>query len=164
MAAFVRETMAKEDTSTLVPQESSRSKTGYTNIIEVGGKFQARWQLTGDGRGGKRKRKQCPLPGIFDTALEAATYLALVKKLGVEAFLDDNGDWVTREQKARVDKAAVQQPAVAVVPPQAQQAATPAFAVATIIPCGVLPLPIVPVSPLSMPPLGYTPPYSMERM
>lgn len=73
------------------PQESSRSRTGYTNIIEVGGKFQARWQLTGDGRGGKRKRKQCPLPGIFDTALEAATYLALVKKLGV----------------ARVDKAAV---------------------------------------------------------
>ena len=72
-------------------------------------------------------------------------------------MLNDDGDWIRRQQKARVDKAAVQQPAVAVVPPQ--QAATPAFAVATIIPCGVLPLPIVQVSPLSMPPLGYTPPF-----
>ena len=61
----------------------------YTNVIEVGGKYQERWQLKGDGRGGVRKRKQHSLPGIFDTALEAATYLAYVKKTGVEDFLNE---------------------------------------------------------------------------
>ena len=157
LAAFIRENMEREDTSTLVPQESRRSKTGYTNIIEVGGKYQARWQLKGDGRGGVRKRKQHPLPGIFDTAVEAAIYLSYVKKTGVESFLNEDGSWYTKERKSRAGKPAVPEPAVQVVPPQPG----PAFAMATYI-TGIRPLPIATGSPLPMPQLGYTSPFPMR--
>ena len=50
------------------------------NVIPVKGKFQARLQVAGDGRGGVKKRKQHSLPGLFSTALEAAQFLALFKK------------------------------------------------------------------------------------
>ena len=56
----------------------------YTNIIEVKGKYQARLQVKGDGRGGQRKRKQYGVPGILDTALAAALYLAYFKETGIE--------------------------------------------------------------------------------
>ena len=151
--------MANEDTSTLVPQESRSSKTGYANVIEVkGGKFQARWQLPGEGRGGTRKRKQHSLPGLFDTALEAALYLAYVKKHGVEAFLNDDGSWCKSERKARIGKTRipmVPEPAVQAVPPPQ----VPAFGMATTIAGSILPLPIVAASPVPMQSLGYTPPF-----
>ena len=77
-AAGVRQLFAATDCSNLVPQESVSSQTGYKNVIEVKGKYQARLQVKGDGRGGERKRKQHSLPGLFHTALEAALYLAFV--------------------------------------------------------------------------------------
>ena len=52
----------------------------YVNVIEVKGKFQARLQVPGDGRGGSSKRKQYPLPGLFDTPKEAAVLLAIIKR------------------------------------------------------------------------------------
>ena len=44
LAARARELFAITDRSNLVPQESVRSQTGYKNVIEVGGKYQARLQ------------------------------------------------------------------------------------------------------------------------
>ena len=67
------------------------SQTGYKNVIEIKGKYQARLQVKGDGRGGERKRKQHSLPGLFDTALEAALYLAFVKQEIMEVMCDENG-------------------------------------------------------------------------
>ena len=60
----------------LVLKRSVYSKTGFTNIITIKGKFQARLQVPGDGRGGTEKRKQYSLPGLFDTAEDAAIFLA----------------------------------------------------------------------------------------
>ena len=79
MADDVRAFVARIPKCDLVVQESPISATGYTNVIEIKGKYQAQLQVKGDGRGGVRKRKQYSLPGIFDTALEAAQYLAFVK-------------------------------------------------------------------------------------
>ena len=84
-AAGVREIMATlVDRTNPVPEESRRSKTGYTNVIEVSGKFQARLQVKGDGRGGLQKRRQVAIPGLFDTAKEAAEMLAILEKAGPE--------------------------------------------------------------------------------
>ena len=60
----------------LALKRSPYSSTGFTNIITIKGKFQARLQVPGDGRGGTQKRKQYALPGLFDTAEDAAIFLA----------------------------------------------------------------------------------------
>ena len=77
IAEAVRQQVAAANKDGLVVEESQRSLTGYTNVIEVGGKFQARLQVKGDGQ---RKRYQHPLPGLFDTAFEADQYLAILKR------------------------------------------------------------------------------------
>ena len=54
-------------------------RTGFVNVVEVKGKYQARLQVPGDGRGGSMTRKQHALPGLFglfDTAEDAAVMLA----------------------------------------------------------------------------------------
>ena len=53
-------------------------------MIEVKGKFQGRLQVKGDGRGGLQKRRQVAIPGLFDTAKEAAEMLAILEKAGPE--------------------------------------------------------------------------------
>ena len=80
LAESARRALKEADTTGLVLQRSARSQTGFTNVIPVKDKFQARLQVAGDGRGGVRKRKQHSLPGLFSTALEAAQFLALFKK------------------------------------------------------------------------------------
>ena len=80
MAAEMRAALPSIDRTGLVLQRSTKSLTGFVNVIEVKGKFQARLQVPGDGRGGEKKRKQVPLPGVFDTAEDAAVYLASFKK------------------------------------------------------------------------------------
>jgi hypothetical protein len=77
IAEAVRRQVAAASKADLVVQESRGSRTGYTNVIEVRGKYQARLQVKGNGQ---RKRYQHPLPGLFDTALEAAQYLAMLKR------------------------------------------------------------------------------------
>ena len=87
MAAEMRAALPTMDRSGVVLQRSAESKTGFVNVIEVKGKFQARLQVPGDGLGGSKKRKQVPLPGIFDTAEDAAFHLASFKKGMQEAGL-----------------------------------------------------------------------------
>ena len=48
--------------------------------IKVGKQYQARLQVKGDGRGGSKKRKQHSLPGLFDTAEQAAEFRAWIKQ------------------------------------------------------------------------------------
>ena len=91
LARWIREGFAEQDKTGLVPEESRRSITGYKNVIEVSGKYQARLQIKGDGVGGTRKRRQYSLPGLFDTALEAALFLAHVKKDMIGSVCDANG-------------------------------------------------------------------------
>ena len=70
IAAAVRQQVAGADKTGLVLEERL-SRTGCTNVIEVRGKYQARLQVKRDGQR-KRYQQQHPLPGLFDTALEAA--------------------------------------------------------------------------------------------
>ena len=79
-AAAIREAVAKENRADLQLERTPWGKTGFVNVVEVKGKYQARLQVPGDGRGGSVKRKQHPLPGLFDTAEEAAVWLAVVKR------------------------------------------------------------------------------------
>ena len=158
-AAGVRQLFATTDCSNLVPQESVRSQTGYTNVIEVGGKYQARLQVKGEGRGGERKRKQHSLPGLFDTALEAALYLAFVKQEIMDSVCDDDG--VPLKQNILVKKRGEKPRAPECEPEPLPPMRPHVFALATPITCGVLPLPIVAVSPSPMPPLGLTLPICM---
>ena len=51
--------------------EMADNETGYKNVIKAGGRFQARLHNKATG-------KQVGLPGLFDTAEEAAKYRALV--------------------------------------------------------------------------------------
>ena len=56
MAAITREMFAGVDKTNLVVERSPWSSTGFKQIIKVKGKYQARLQVKGDGRGGERKR------------------------------------------------------------------------------------------------------------
>ena len=69
----------------------------YVNVIEVKGKFQACLQVPGDGRGGAKKRKHQALPALFETAEDAAVYLASCKQ-GIA-----KQGWSTGEGAARID-------------------------------------------------------------
>ena len=58
----------------LQPKESKASQTGYENVIEIKGKFQGQlWD--------KARRKQRAVPGLHDTAVEAALALARAKQI-----------------------------------------------------------------------------------
>ena len=76
MAAAAREAVAKENRDDLQLERTPWGRTGFVNVVEVKGKYQARLQAPGDGRGGSMKRKQHALPGLFDTAEDAAVMLA----------------------------------------------------------------------------------------
>ena len=72
MAAGMREVLATEEVFEDELEKAPLSKTGYVGVIEVKGKYQARIQVPGDGRGGTKKRGQHSLPGLFDTPRDAA--------------------------------------------------------------------------------------------
>ena len=81
LAAAMRAALALQDRSQLVLERNPLSATGFVNVIKVkNGKFQARLQVKGEGRGGSLKRKQHSLPGLFDTAEDAAVVLAAIKR------------------------------------------------------------------------------------
>ena len=106
MAASMRECIAHEDIDQLELETSAKSKTGYRNVIKVKNKYQARLQVPGDGRGGMRKRKQYSLPGLFDTAKEAAVLLAVIKRDMKEAY---GGRVVVPPKQNKQHKARVRQ-------------------------------------------------------
>ena len=60
-AAAIREAVAKENRADLQLERTPWGKTGFVNVVEVKGKYQARLQVPGDGRGGSVKRKQHPV-------------------------------------------------------------------------------------------------------
>ena len=80
MGAEMRELVMVEDRSQLQLERNVWSSTGFKHVIKVGQKFQARLQVPGDGRGGSKKRRQHALPGLFDTAEDAAVMLAVTKR------------------------------------------------------------------------------------
>ena len=80
MSATAREAIMTEDRSKLDLKRSVWNDTGFVNVIKVGDKYQARLQVPGDGRGGTKKRRQHALPGLFDTAEDAAVMLAVIKR------------------------------------------------------------------------------------
>ena len=156
MAAEVRGWLPDIDREGLVLERSTRSATGFVNIIKVGGKFQARLQVPGDGRGGERKRKQVPLPGLFDKAEDAAVLLASYKKGMREAGLTaveaaEKMEPLDKKHKPRTPK----QPAAAAPPLPQPVTTTVAMPIPMPMPC----LPFVAASPVPMQSLGYFPPH-----
>ena len=157
MAAEMRQIVEQHQGEPLVLERSPLSATGFTNVIKVKGKYQARLQVPGDGRGGSKKRKQVPLPGLFNTALDAARYLAMYKK----HMKENNGDKIVeppkldKQHKPRTQKPA--QPAAAPQQPTPLQSPMPT-AVGMPLAMPMWQLPFAAVTPLPMQPIGYSPP------
>ena len=156
-AAEMRATLPTLDRTGLVLERSEKSKTGFTNIIEVGGLFQARLQVPGDGRGGSKKRKQVPLPGVFKEAEDAAVFLASFKKGMKEAGLSaaEAAEQIEPQDKKHKPRKP-EQPAV---PPTLPMFALepPVTVVGMPIPFAMHHAPFVAASPLPMQPLRFAP-------
>ena len=153
MAAEMRAALPSFDRTGLVLQRSTKSLTGFVNVIEVKGKFQARLQVPGDGRGGEKKRKQVPLPGVFEEAEDAAVYLASFKKGMQKAGLSaaEAADKIEPQDKKHKPRKP-EQPAV---PPTLPMFAMepPVTGHAVPIPFLMPYAPLVAASPLPMQPL-----------
>ena len=157
IAEAVRQQFAVASKAGLVVQESPLSLTGYTNVIEVRGKYQARLQVKGDGQ---RKRYQHPLPGLFDTALEAAQYLAMVKRdFGPGGVQPPPKQIEQRKPRKKPQQAEPAQPArvATPLPLTVDQHQLPAVVMATPIPFAMMHAPLVTATPLAM--QCYTPPF-----
>ena len=72
MTAEMRAWVAAQDVPLDELERAPLSKTGFVGVILVKGRYQARVQVPGEGRGGSVKRRQHSLPGLFETATEAA--------------------------------------------------------------------------------------------
>ena len=105
-----------------------------------------------------RERYQHPLPGLFDTALEAAQYLAMVKRDfgpdGVEPPPKQNKPLKSRKRQCVEPET---QPA-ATPPPVVPLQMSPAVTMATVIPFPMMHAPLVAATLLPVPPPCYTPP------
>ena len=144
----------------MVLPRSAMSKTGFVNIIKVKNGFQARLQVPGDGRGGTRKRKQVPLPGLFEEAEDAAVFLASFKRGYEERGLTaaeaaDLLEPVDKKHKPRKPK----QPAVSPSPAIPVSWEPPVTGHAMPIPFLMQHAPLVAATPLPMQSLRYTPPF-----
>jgi len=67
LAKAAREGVAKENRDCLQLERTPGGRTGFVNVVVVKGKYQARLQVPGDGRGGSMKRKQHALPYVRST-------------------------------------------------------------------------------------------------
>ena len=156
MGAEMRELVMVEDRSQLQLERNVWSSTGFKHVIKVGQKFQARLQVPGDGRGGSKKRRQHALPGLFDTAEDAAVMLAVTKR-GFSSEGDGKVHSPLKQNKAHKSRA---KPAKLSVP--AQLAFEPvqspvATAMAVPVPFWVQNAPVVAVTALPMQPLCSAP-------
>ena len=105
--------IAAEDREQLQLERNVWSETGFVGVNKVGNKFQARLQVPGDGRGGKKKRRQHSLPGLFNSAEEAAVMRAAIK----EGFLKTgDGKIHTPPKQNRPHKSRVSRPALPALP------------------------------------------------
>ena len=149
----MREQIALEDRDQLQLKRSHWNATGFVGVRKVGKKFQACLQVPGDGRGGSKKRRQHSLPGLFDTAEDAAVMLAVI-----ERGFKNSGDGKihsppkqNKQHKPRVKPAKPAQPAL-------EPAQMPmATAMAVPLACMMFNAPIVPATPLPMQPLSFAP-------
>ena len=159
IADAVRQQVAAADKTGLVLERSPLSATGFTNVIKVRNKFQARLQIKGDGQ---RKRYQHPLPGLFNTAQEAAEYLAILKRdFGAEGVTPPPRQIEQRKPRMRLLPAQPQTPATEHVLAAPEPMATlmpPVVATATPIPFAMMHAPLVAATPLPALAQCYTPP------
>ena len=161
MAAEMRALVATENITDEELRLAPLSNTGYVGVIEVGLKYQARIQVPGDGRGGKAKRRQYSVPGLFDTAKEAAIMRAAIIKgmkesNGGRLFVPPKQD---KQHKPRTVKTQPAVPAAATPPPVPLQQPV-ATAVAMPLQVPMWQLPFAAVSPLPMQQICYFPPHS----
>ena len=156
MAAAVREAVAAENIADSELELALLSATGFKGVIEVpsGGvlKYQARVQVAGDGRGGTTKRRQHSLPGLFDTAKEAA----ICRAAFIKAMRATEGRVVAppkqnKQHKPRTRKQLAQPAAAPPLPPPM----TTVMAMPICMP--MMHVPFAAVSPLPMQPLCYMP-------
>ena len=152
----MRDEIWKENWAELELERTPWGKTKFVNVIEVKGKYQARLQVPGDGRGGSTKRKQYALPGLFDTAEEAAVLLAIIKRdmkahSGGGLFVPpkQNKSHKPRSQRSKQAMPNTASP-VPLQPPQLPVATAVAVPMPFLNPY----LPFALVTPLPMQPLG----------
>ena len=154
----MRAALAGCDRDELVLERTTKTTIGFVNVISVKGKFQARLQVPGQGRGGEKKRKQVPLPGLFDSAEDAAVHLASFKKGMREAGMSaaeaaEKIPPLDKKHKPRTPNFPKQPAAAAPLLPH-PVTTTVAMPLPMPMPC----LQFVAASPLPMQPLGYYPP------
>ena len=151
IAEAVRQRVAGADKTGLVLETNPYSCTGFTNVIKVRDKYQARLQVKGDGQ---RKRYQHPLPGLFATAQEAAEYLAIVKRDfgpgGVELPAKQIQQRKPRKRQLSAQHADEESPSSAEAEPMQMP---PVVAMAIPIPFAMMHAPLVAATPLPAPPL-----------
>ena len=162
-AQHFREAIAElsaAERSRLDLKKSVWSSTGFVGVTKVKGKFQARVQVPGDGRGGSKQRRQHSLPGLFYTAEDAAVSLAIFNQ---KLARDDDGRVLSppkqnKQHKLRSKKpvAAVEPQRTPLMPPQMPQMPQMSMATAVAMPIA-FPAPHAPfavATPLPMAPIG----------
>ena len=156
-AVAMRERVAKENRAELVLERTVWTETGFVNVQKIGDKFRARLQVPGDGRSGTLKRKQYPVPGIFNTAEDAAVALAITKR---DMKASNGGKLVIPPKQNKPRKSRGKKPLQPVLAaPQHVEAQMPmATAMAMPIPSRMLHVPLVAASPLPMLPLCFAAP------
>ena len=167
LGAEMRELIMAEDRSQLQLERSVWSSTGFVNVIKVGNKYQARLQVPGDGRGGAKKRRQHSLPGLFDTAEDAAVMLAVIKRgFRNEADGEIHSPPKQNKQHKPRNRCTPKEPLPPMQPTptpehvleQEAQVQTPmATTMAVPVPFVVQHAPVVAATPLPMQPLCYAP-------
>ena len=135
-------------------ERTAFNMTGFIGVGMIDGKYQARINVPGDGRGGMRKRAQKSLPGLYDTPRDAA----LVRASFIKTLKENNGGQICapptsdKPHKPRPKKQPVQP-----VQPQPLQSPMPT-AMGMPLAMPMWNVPFAAVSPLPMQQLGYTPP------
>ena len=162
LAALARELVPTYDIAHNELQLAPLSATGYVGVINVKGKYQARIQVPGDGRGGTTKRRQHSLPGLFDTALDAAISRASIIKsmkesnAGGKLEAPPKFNKVHKKRTPKAKQAATPQPRQQPMQPGLMESMPTAMAVPMPMPMGHLPCAVA--SPLPMQALCYVPP------
>ena len=151
-AVAMREAVAKENWAELDLERTPWNYTGFVGVQKSKNKFRARLQVPGDGRGGTIKRDQYHVPGLFNTAEEAAVALAIMKR---DMKARNGGKVVIPEKHYKPRKSSGKKPLQPTQsPPLLVQAHMPmATAIGMPIPSLMLHAPLVAASPLPMLPL-----------
>ena len=149
----MRDEIWKENWAELELERTPWAKTKFVNVIEVKGKYQARLQVPGDGRGGCTKRKQYSLPGLFDTPEEAAVLLAAIKR---DMKASTGGKLIAPPKIDKPHKPRARQAVPNVASPVPAQLPQSPVATASAVPMLIpmLHMPFAVALPLPMQPLG----------